>query len=514
MNTRLLLALCAAPLALPTSVFSAGAESPTSNNRQIMAVPAPGKVIIDGQSEDWDLSAGIWSYNDPTLVDKYSTWTHVMYDDQGVYLLIRYRDDTPMKNDTRGEDFHQSWQADAFQGRVIFDYETDDQRQMHINGFYSSEEDRPYMIVHHGGLKKKPPYDSTGPYREDLVEKYGVTMDEHGGGIAFAEWEDGRGYNLEAFWPWSYVRNSGQPLKPGETFVLGLEAIWGNPEGDTVEHRLADNLRNDSVNRIFFFRALTGWGEVVISEQGDLDITEQQKELQTERLREFENIETFGSMPIRYTLPSEREVTIAIDNAEGVRVRNLFGEFPRPAGENVDYWDGLDDSGNPVPAGEYTATIVDHEPITLELINAVYNSATPPWRTENGFLSWGSNHGHPTSVTTRGDVTIFGFTGTEGTAGVLRKDAGENIKWIEVTESLDVTMDDDYVYLLSRESWTQKAMVRKLDANTGDIVLFENDDRSAESILPIEYRKAVNGSTIAYADGQIFIFVPGEGLWR
>ncbi len=50
-------------------------ESSTSNNAQVVALPAPGPGNIDGKSNDWDLSAGIWSYNDPTLVEKHSLWT-------------------------------------------------------------------------------------------------------------------------------------------------------------------------------------------------------------------------------------------------------------------------------------------------------------------------------------------------------------------------------------------------------------------------------------------------------
>ncbi|WP_269523330.1 FlgD immunoglobulin-like domain containing protein [Coraliomargarita parva] len=514
MKPLYLLSTALTTLALTHSALADSSASATSNNREIVAVPTPAPVTIDGKENDWDLSAGIWSYNDPTLVDKYSVWSHVMWDDKGVYLLMRYTDDTPLKNATRGEDFHQSWQADAFQGRVIFDHNTDEEHQMHINGFHSSSEQRNYMIVNHGGFKKNPPYDATGPYRQDLEDEYGITMDDFGGQIAFKEWENGQGYNLEAFWPWEYVRLSGEPLNAGDRFVLGIEAMWGDPEGIKVDHRLVDNLRNDAVNRIFFFRAKEGWGEVVLSNEGNLAITEAQQNLQAERLKQFTNFDTAGSMEIAYELPSDREVTIAIDNADGQRVRNLFGQYPRSAGKNIDYWDGLDDSSNPVPPGEYTATIVDHEPFSLKFLNSVYNSSTPPWSTSKGWVNWGSNHGHPTSAASRGDVLLIGFTGTEGTSGVQRIDEKGIIQWVNVTESLDLTMDDDSVYLFSREAWTERAMVRKLDINTGKITLFEDEKRSTESVIPLaNWRDAPNSSTIAYAYGQLYVCIPTQGLW-
>lgn len=511
MNQHLLLLLSV------TFAFSLWAQndpaSPTSNNNQITVVPAPGPIVVDGKDTDWDLSAGIWSYNAPTLVQKYSLWTHLMWDDKGVYLLGRYNDLSPMKNATRGKDFMQSWRADAMQARVIFDDQTPEEHQMHINLFYSSSENLPYMIVKHGGFRAKPPYDATGPDRPDLQEKFGTTMDAQGGKIAFQPWEDGKGYNMEVFWPWSYLRTAGQALKPGDSFTLGIEAMWGNRDGTTITHRLVDNLKNDQVNRIFFFRARSGWGRAVISEKGNLDLVESQKKLQTARLRNFVNYDTAGPVPISYTLPEDREVTIAIDNKEGVRVRNLFGQYPRPKGNNIDYWDGHDDAGNPLPPGEYTAYLVDHEPFKLKLFNSVYNSATPPWPTDSGRKVWGSNHGYPMTAACRGDVILLGFCGTEGSSGLLRVDENGRIKWNDFYELLDVTLDDKYAYVFSRDSWIQRVVMRRYDINTGKLVLFDGPDKSPNAFLPVEFKEVKDG-TIGFSKGKVFVSVPNKKLYR
>ncbi len=500
---------------MASSVFAQDApEGTTSNSREIQAVPAPGPVVIDGDDKDWDLSAGIWSYNNPTLVDRYSVWTHVMWDEKGVYVLMRYRDSSPMKNAASGIDFERSWQADAFQGRVVFDEKTDAEHQMHINIFYSTPDDKPFMIVQHGGFKSEEPYDETGPARADQLEKYGNTMESHGGKVAFKAWEDGKGYNMEAFWPWSYLRTNAEPLKAGDSFILGVEAMWGSDTGEALEHRLVDSLKDDTVNRIFFFRAKDGWGRVVLAPEGNLKITEQQKELQAARLKQFVDYDTVGSIPITYSVPADSDVTIAIDNAEGRRVRNLFGQYPREAGEHTDLWDGLDDSGSAVPPGKYSATVVDHPPVELKFVNSVYNSATPPWVTSKGSLTWGSNHGNPTTAATRGDVTLLGFTGTEGSTGLQRVNADGIIQWTDRTELLDVTLDDKKAYIISRESHTARVMVRSLDLETGKILLFDNPERSTETILPLEYKEVPDGSSIAYAEGKLFVFIPGKGTWK
>ncbi|MET0261491.1 MAG: FlgD immunoglobulin-like domain containing protein, partial [Rariglobus sp.] len=488
-------------------------QNPTSNSREVQVVPAPGAVIIDGDDKDWDLSAGIWSYNDPTLVKKYSMWTHLMWDAKGVYLLSRYSDPSPMKNATRGKDFSLSWKADAFQGRLIFDDKTPDEHQMHVNLFYSSVENAPYMIVKHGGFKAKPPYDGTGPDRPDQLEKFGVTMDAAGGKIAFKTWDDGQGYNMEAFWPWSYLRTSGKPLAPGDSFVFGLEGMWGSRDGTKMIHRLVDNMKDDKVNRIFFFRAREGWGKAILSAKGNLDVTASQKALQAARLKLFVDYDTQGPVAIPYTLTADRDVTIAIDNAQGVRVRNLFGQYPRSAGSNTDYWDGLDDKGAPVPAGDYTVRILDHAPITVRFHNSLYNAATPPWANENGAKYWGSNHGHPTTAATRGDVTIIGFTGTEGTTGVLRTNPEGIIQWSDASEILDATIGEKYVYTFSRESYSNQVLLRRFDLETGKLVLFENAERSPEIKMDIGIKETPNASTIALSAGKLYVFVPAKGLY-
>jgi hypothetical protein len=502
-------------LATSSLIAPAGAQDlgTSSLNNQITVVPAPGAVTIDGKTDDWDLSAGIWSYNDPTLVEKYSLWTHLMWDDKGIYWLARHYDKTPLQNATQGKNFALSWKADAYQARVVFDDQKPDEHQMHINIFYSTPEKRPYMIVKHGGFKAQAPFDGTGPDRPDLLEKFGVTMEEAGGKIAFSPWADGTGYTAEAFWPWKYARVNGQPLKPGESFVFGLDAIWGNADGTGYSHRLVDNMRDATVNRIFFFRDRKGWGKAVISDKGNLGLTKAQETLQEQRLKQFVDFDTYGSIPVKYELPTDGDVTIAIDNEKGERVRNLFGQYPRKKGLNTDVWDGLDDKGTPVPPGKYSVTIVDHQPVKIKVINSVYNAAVPPWITEGPRKLWGANHGHPTTVATRGDVTLVGFTGVEGATGLLRADANGIIQWTNVNEVVDVTLDGKFAYTLGRD-WAGTVDLRRINLTDGQLTPFTDTARSPKINLPIEAKNAADSSSIALVGGKLFVFVPGQKFYR
>jgi hypothetical protein len=477
-----------------------------SFNSSVPVVPAPGPVMIDGKVADWDLSAGVWSYNNPTIVAKYSVWTHLMWDAKGVYFLARFADKTPLRNPVMGKDFSNSWKSDCYQARVIFDDKTPDEHQMHVNMFYSATEKKPYLIVHHGGLKQKAPFDATGPNRPDLLERFSPTMEAAGGQIAFRAWDDGKGYDCEAFWPWSYCRLSGKPLEPGQDFVFGIEALWGG-------HRLADGIKDEKTNRIFMFRARTGWGSALISAKGKLSVTEEQQALHAARLKRFFDFDTHGSIPIAYALPDDREVTIAIDNDKGLRVRNLFGQYPRKAGKLTDLWDGLDDAGKPVAPGKYTAYVVDHKPIDVKLINSVYNQSTPPWTTEDGGKPWGANHGHPASVSCRGDVNLFGFLGVEGATGLAKLDGDARLQWAVTDEVCDVTSDDKLAYTFSRNYAFYKTAVQRYDLTNGRLIPFQDAARSPYMALPVEIGKTPNGCTIALFGGKLYLLVPGQRLF-
>ena len=48
--------------------------------------------------------------------------------------------------------------------------------------------------------------------------------------------------------------------------------------------------------------------------------------------------------------------------------RILVPQGDRQAGKNVELWDGMDDLGNPLPAGEYTWKGIYHQPITQKFL--------------------------------------------------------------------------------------------------------------------------------------------------
>ncbi len=530
---------------LLTHQLSLQAEETTSLNSEVVALPTPGTVTIDGLADDWDLSASVWSYNSPDIVETYSAWTSLMWDEKGLYYLARIADSDPMKNATEGVDFSRGWRGDAVQLRMVVDPDTADEHQMHLTLYHSTPENKSYMIVHHGGWRSNPPYDPTGPARPDLKEKLGSTMDSAGGEIVMKAWDDGRGYNIEAFMPWSYLRLTDEAFQAGDRLILGWETMWAKETapGETPEnkqvHRLADGVKDANANRIFMFRARRDWGSVVLSDKGDLDIASSQKALQASKLAKLSDLSTLGSIPIQYELPSaetEREVTIAIDNEAGERVRNLIGQYPRGGSATLtDWWDGLDDDGRPVEPGKYTAIVVDHEPFEIELRSTLYNAGTPPWANAKKNVIWGSDHGAPASVSTYKDQVYVAFSLPEAGMGLNAYQLDEGIEWCSFNSASDLVATEDYIYTFEFNFWQQKFLLSRVDSATGRLAPYQAEDGSQPLALELDLklpyglttdligsvRKTseaiidfVNGSSIAFDGSSIWLLVPDNGLYQ
>ena len=67
-----------------------------TENYGIPVLPAPGKVVIDGRFDDWDLTGGIFACNNvEEQRDRHSAWLHAMYDKDNLYVLARVKTQKP-----------------------------------------------------------------------------------------------------------------------------------------------------------------------------------------------------------------------------------------------------------------------------------------------------------------------------------------------------------------------------------------------------------------------------------
>jgi hypothetical protein len=156
---------------------------------------------------------------------------------------------------------------------------------------------------------------------------------------------------------------------------------------------------------------------------------------------------------VRFHLDQPAFVTLVIEDEHGMRVRNLVSETRFPAGDNVAWWDGLDDLGRDpdsaahgvyhipgklVAPGTYTVRGLYRQAIDLKYEFAVYNPGQPPWATSDTSSEWLTNHTPPSSVCfiPPGEVPVHGKSDAGSPAQVLIgsyvAEGGSGLAWVDL----------------------------------------------------------------------------------
>ena len=115
-----------------------------SQNEGIQVLPVPGKVTIDGDLKDWDLSGRIWIFSDKSVRDRYSVKISAMWDKENLYLAARWQDPTPLISKVDPSfNPENGWRSDSWQMRLLTDHRS------HLTTWYFSEKKIPVMHVSH-----------------------------------------------------------------------------------------------------------------------------------------------------------------------------------------------------------------------------------------------------------------------------------------------------------------------------------------------------------------------------
>jgi RNA polymerase sigma factor (sigma-70 family) len=130
--------------------------------------------------------------------------------------------------------------------------------------------------------------------------------------------------------------------------------------------------------------------------------------------------------------PGHKFVTVAVDDANGVRVRNLLDavevsklggkpDATEPQSLTVE-WNGLNDDGQPQLDGAYRVRGCSHKGMKLVYEYSFLNPGTPPWEHYPN-SGWGGDHGYPHAIACLRNhgggtwrVAIAGSVGEGGTA--------------------------------------------------------------------------------------------------
>jgi hypothetical protein len=181
-------------------------------------------------------------------------------------------------------------------------------------------------------------------------------------------------------------------------------------------------------------------------------------------------------IPITFELSAPSRVTIAIDDANGNRVRNICGGQLFPAGTQRVYWDGAEEfsdinytnaarenynvTRHRVQPGTYYVKGLIHDGIKMKYLASVYSPHTPtspPWRvqTDGGYAGvggWVGEHAYPvTGLKFKPAGSGFPY-GPDQDIMIICGDVGEAndlVAW--------VAMDGSKLYGTHAENWRNKA---------------------------------------------------------
>ncbi len=360
-----------------------------SDHSELVSVPAPGPVVIDGKSEDWDLTGEMFVYPVRNIRDRYSVKVYSMHDKDNLYLLLKWRDPSPMVNNVDADGAPgDGWMADSLQMRMITDH-----GPVHMTAWYGSKSDKTVFHAAFGG-----PFDNI-----KTLSAKGKILNDAATGVemVFAEDPDKRGYTQEIKLPWSFLYKDPAQVKPGERFTFTGEFYWGGASGTTWPGvQWADPMNPELPQRVVIYLNPNAWGKMFLSPTGNLPFVDKGQTI--DKLQ--------GTIPIRVKVPEgSTKFSLVINDKDGNRVRNLA------AHANVeDYlvsgtrdeievmWDGRANGewdkqlnvfvGDFVNPGQYSATGIAHTGIGVIHAGAFYNPNRPPWPTGNGIGGWGYDH--------------------------------------------------------------------------------------------------------------------------
>ena len=183
-----------------------------------------------------------------------------------------------------------------------------------------------------------------------------------------------------------------------------------------------------------------------------------------------------------YKLDKEANVTLGIYDAQGHLLRTLIKDARRRQGSNTEYWDGKDQFGNFVAAGQYQVRGIEHPPLTVQPVFSLGNPGTPPWPTADGRGDWLSDEAAPQGAVTDGINVYLAAPGSEKGDSILAVGPDGKRLWgyneTSYPRCVSLALNGQYLYALfsgPQENGPDKigrAFLVCLDKNSGAPALF------------------------------------------
>ena len=509
--------------ALALSVPGALAATETENHG-LRILPAPSAIAIDGQVQDWDLTGGVFACGDVEhLRGRCSVWLHAMYDRENLYVLARWKDETPLNNPSSagGHGFN----ADCLQVRVIID---PDGAGKSVSWWTAWRDNQGKSIVERGW---------PGPNNqvtENPLDNLANAIDQ-GARQGFLIDADGAGYVQEVAIPWKLLSPSGRVPAVGERLRVTFEPNFTAGAVGRITIKDLFDPAVEKVDRIFTFRAYEHWGWGTLAPAGPV-------EPQAVRLADGRSFPTSlrdgrpsvdwnglektfawpGFKAIEYEMPFDGVVSLNVVAEDGRVVRHLLNGERRSAGRHTVEWDGLDDAvyrtrGKPVEPGTYRWQAIVHPGASLTLRGWASGGGRAPWQ-GSPVDFWLGDHGVPSAVVTDGKSMFLACNGAEGGRHLIATDADGNVAWSvqNTTGAGDpevIALDRGVVYVVHPFfDWLKRTdipLVSRVDAATGAYQPWSGRPShllSAQDIFGTEREVRLVGA--AAIDGRLYLSTP------
>jgi len=464
-------------------VLPAGATE--TENLGIRILPPPGKVVVDGKVDDWDLSGGVFVCGDvENLRDKMAVWIHAMYDADNLYVLARWIDETPMSNPGLvAGDF--GFAGDSLQLRIIAD--PDGRNGQLPICWVTAWRDR------HG----KDVIDLAFPKKGGEPLKDAKTR---GAQQAFLKNADGKGYVQEIALPWKTLIHGGITPKPGGRIVFSVEPNFNTEAGYRIS--VKGIFRPGVVpDRVFTFMAHNCWGYGTFSATGNVEpqslrladnrefkVTMEKGVPVIDWTGLFQERKMEGFAKINLEMPQDGYVSLNIKNSEGRVVRQLLNATFLTRGKHEILWDGLTNMshlrpGEVVEPGAYTWEAIYHTGLGLRLVGWAHNAGRSPFDSPGG--NWGGDMGPPHAVTTDGESMYLGWSASEAGKALVCTDLDGNVKWRHKRGGFGgaqhIAVAGGVVYV--NDNQQNESVIYRLDAGKGEYSNWQGKDTA---VLPIK----------------------------
>jgi hypothetical protein len=248
---------CVIVVAFVIQASAAALRAAPTENLDLPILPAPGKVAIDGQVKDWDLTGGIFVCdNVHQNRETASLWLHAMHDADNLYFVARFNDPSPLNNPRAFPDAL-AWQGDCLHLHLITRAGQKDERVLHTT-CYRDRNGKSVINVQYGR-----------DFKEQHIQD--ATAEEHGAKQTFLIDKDKKGYVQEIALPWKLLFRGKAAPKAGDDLLLTVQAHFtGKAAGELT---VAPDLFRPGmqIDRLRPFLRYDQWCPVKLAAKGKLD---------------------------------------------------------------------------------------------------------------------------------------------------------------------------------------------------------------------------------------------------